>query len=104
MGKIIKYFSIVLIVVLVLSACGKNSGKDEGVKDISKTETSKHKGGTLNVALTAPPSGVYSSLLSSSHSDAVVEGYFNESLISIDKKSDQNHISHLGKILIQRKK
>lgn len=51
MGKIIKYFSIILIVVLVLSACGKNSGKDEGVKDISKTETSKHKGGDIKCCI-----------------------------------------------------
>lgn len=86
MGKLIKYISILLIVVLVLSACGKSSNKDEGVKDATKTEASKHKGGTLNVALTAPPSGVYSSLLNSTHADAVVEGYFNESLLTIDKK------------------
>lgn len=86
MGKLIKYISILLIVVLVLSACGKSSNKDEGVKDATKTEASKHKGGTLNVALTAPPSGVYSSLLNSTHADAVVEGYFNESLLAIDKK------------------
>lgn len=81
MGKLIKYISILLIVVLVLSACGKSSNKDEGVKDATKTEASKHKGGTLNVALTAPPSGVYSSLLNSTH--AVVEGYFNENLLTI---------------------
>ncbi|HCY2781495.1 TPA: ABC transporter substrate-binding protein [Staphylococcus aureus] len=86
MGKLIKYISILLIVVLVLSACGKSSNKDEGVKDATKTETSKHKGGTLNVALTAPPSGVYSSLLNSTHADSVVEGYFNESLLATDKK------------------
>lgn len=54
MGKLIKYISILLIVVLVLSACGKSSNKDEGVKDATKTEASKHKGGKLNVALTAP--------------------------------------------------
>lgn len=88
MGKLIKYISILLIVVLVLSACGKSSNKDEGVKDegvkdATKTEASKHKGGTLNVALTAPPSGVYSSLLNSTHADAVVEGYFNENLLTI---------------------
>ena len=82
-GKLIKYISILLIVVLVLSACGKSSNKDEGVKDATKTEASKHKGGTLNVALTAPPSGVYSSLLNSTHADAVVEGYFNENLLTI---------------------
>ncbi|HCW7232878.1 TPA: ABC transporter substrate-binding protein [Staphylococcus aureus] len=82
MGKLIKYISILLIVVLVLSACGKSSNKDEGVKDATKTEASKHKGGTLNVALTAPPSGVYSSLLNSTHADAVVEGYFNENLLT----------------------
>ena len=50
------------------------------------------KGGTLNVALTAPPSGVYSSLLNSTHADAVVEGYFNENLLTIDKKYVLNHI------------
>lgn len=86
MGKLIKYISILIVIVLVLSACGKSSNKDEGVKDATKTETSKHKGGTLNVALTAPPSGVYSSLLNSTHADAVVEGYFNESLLATDKK------------------
>ncbi|QER06819.1 ABC transporter substrate-binding protein, partial [Staphylococcus aureus] len=58
MGKIIKYISILIVIVLVLSACGKSSNKNEGVKDATRTETSKHKGGTLNVALTAPPSGV----------------------------------------------
>lgn len=36
MGKLIKYISILLIVVLVLSACGKSSNKDEGVKDATK--------------------------------------------------------------------
>ena len=36
MGKLIKYISILLIVVLVLSACGKSSNKDEGVKMLLK--------------------------------------------------------------------
>lgn len=31
MGKLIKYISILIVIVLVLSACGKSSNKDEGV-------------------------------------------------------------------------
>ncbi len=46
----------------------------------------------LNVALTAPPSGVYSSLLNRAHADAVVEGYFNESLLATIKKYVLRHI------------
>ena len=31
------------------------------------------------------PTGVYSSILSSDHTDATVEGYFNENVIKVDK-------------------
>ena len=44
------------------------------------------------------PTGVYSSVLSSDHTDFTVESYFNEALMKIDKKLNQNHISHHGKI------
>ncbi len=30
MGKLIKYISILIVIVLVLSACGKSSDEDEG--------------------------------------------------------------------------
>lgn len=73
-----------LVATLVLSACGKNGGGSLD-KATSKTETSNHKGGEMNIALGAPPSGTFSTLLSSDASDANVEGYFNESLIKIDK-------------------
>ena len=36
MGKLIKYISILIVIVLVLSACGKSSNKDEGVKMLLK--------------------------------------------------------------------
>ena len=47
-----KYLILLLIAVLVLSACGKGK-QDENSKDLSKTETSNHKGGELNVGLNA---------------------------------------------------
>ena len=56
-----KYLILLLIAVLVLSGKGK---QDENSKDLSKTETSNHKGGELNVGLNAP-SGTLSSVLSS---------------------------------------
>ena len=59
-----KYLILLLIAVLVLSACGKGK-QDENSKDLSKTETSNHKGGELNVGLNAAPSGTLSSVLSS---------------------------------------
>lgn len=86
MGKLIKYILIFFIVVLVLSVCGKSSNKDEGVKDVIKMEILKYKGGILNVVLIVLLSGVYFLLLNSIYVDFVVEGYFNESLLVIDKK------------------
>lgn len=41
MGKLIKYISILIVIVLVLSACGKSSNKDEGVKDATKNRNLK---------------------------------------------------------------
>ncbi|MDN8904757.1 hypothetical protein Q0O86_14560, partial [Staphylococcus aureus] len=41
MVKLIKYISILIVIVLLLSACGKSCNKDEVVKDATKTETSK---------------------------------------------------------------
>lgn len=79
-----KYLILLLIAVLVLSACGKVK-QDENSKDLSKTETSNHKGGELNVGLNAAPSGTLSSVLSSDASDSEVEAYYNESLIKLDK-------------------
>ena len=38
----------------------------------------------------AAPTGVYSSILSSDHTDATVEGYFNENVIKVDKKLNLN--------------
>lgn len=86
MGKFIKYILIFFIVVLVLSVCGKSSNKDEGVKDVIKIEVLKYKGGMLNVVLIVLLSGVYFLLLNSIYVDVVVEGYFNENLLIIDKK------------------
>ncbi len=79
-----KYLILLLIAVLVLSACGKGK-QDENSKDLSKTETSNHKCGELNVGLNAAPSGTLSSVLSSDASDSAVEAYYNESLIKLDK-------------------
>ena len=79
-----KYLILLLIAVLVLSACGKGK-QDENSKDLSKTETSNHKGVELNVGLNAAPSGTLSSVLSSDASDSAVEAYYNESLIKLDK-------------------
>ncbi|EHR86306.1 oligopeptide ABC transporter substrate-binding protein [Staphylococcus epidermidis] len=85
MKKCFKYLTLLLVIILVLSGCGKEKPNDNN-KDASKTDTSDHKGGTLKVGMPAAPSGVYSSILSSDHSDATVEGYFNEGLIKVDKK------------------
>ncbi|SUM04051.1 peptide/nickel transport system substrate-binding protein [Staphylococcus devriesei] len=84
MKILMKYLILVLVATLVLSACGKNGGGSLD-KATSKTETSNHKGGEMNIALGAPPSGTFSTLLSSDASDANVEGYFNESLIKLIK-------------------
>ncbi len=85
MKKCFKYLTLLLVIILVLSGCGKGK-QDEDIKDASKTDTSNHKGGTLKIGMPAAPSDVYSSILSSEHSDATVEGYFNEGLIKVDKK------------------
>lgn len=45
----------------------------------------EHKGGVLKVGMPAAPTGVYSSVLSSDHTDFTVESYFNEALMKIDK-------------------
>ena len=51
----------------------------------------------------AAPTGVYSSILSSDHTDATVEGYFNENVIKVDKKLNLNLLLLHGKILTQVK-
>lgn len=79
-----KYLILLLVAILVLSGCGKGGGNSKDATT-SKTETSNHKGGVLNVALNAAPSGTLSSLLSSDASDSSVENYFNEALIKLDK-------------------
>ncbi|MDU6506791.1 MAG: ABC transporter substrate-binding protein, partial [Staphylococcus sp.] len=79
-----KYLILLLVAILVLSGCGKGGGNSKDATT-SKTETSNHKGGVLNVALNAAPSGTLSSLLSSDASDSSVENYFNEVLIKLDK-------------------
>lgn len=84
MKILMKYLILVLVATLVLSACGKKDG-DSQDKATSKTETSNHKGGEMNIALSAPPSGTFSTLLSTEGPDSNVEGYFNEALIKIDK-------------------
>lgn len=83
MKGIKKYLVFILLVALVLSGCGK--GKQEESKDLSKTATSNHKGGILNVGLPAAPGGTFSSTLSSDASDSDVESYFNENLIKLDE-------------------
>ena len=103
MKKCFKYLTLLLVIILVLSGCGKEKPNDNS-EDASKTDTSDHKGGTLKVGMPAAPSGVYSSILSSDHSDATVEGYFNEGLIKVDKKLNLNHLLHLGRTLIQERK
>lgn len=89
MKGILKAFAIMLCLVLVLSACG-NGNKKDAKSDMksSKTETSDKKGGTLNVALGAQPSGVFSSVLTSEHTDFIVESYFNESLVESNEKRE----------------
>ncbi len=82
--RISKYFILILTTIFILSACG--TSKEENNKDVSKTETSNHKGGTLKVGLGHAPSGVYSPILSSDASDSEVVNYFNEGLLKIDKK------------------
>ncbi|RIL72384.1 ABC transporter substrate-binding protein [Staphylococcus devriesei] len=84
MKILMKYLILVLVATLVLSACGKNGGGSQD-KATSKTETSNHKGGEMNIALSAAPSGTFSTLLSTEGPDANVESYFNEALIKIDK-------------------
>ena len=84
MKILMKYLILVLVATLVLSACGKKDG-DSQDKATSKTETSNHKGGEMNIALSAPPYGTFSTLLSTEGPDSNVEGYFNEALIKIDK-------------------
>ena len=102
MRKYFKYLTLVLIIILVLSGCGKGKQQDAS-NDESKTDTSEHKGGTLKVGMPAAPTGVYSSILSSDHTDATVEGYFNENVIKVDKKLNLNLLLLHGKILTQVK-
>ena len=76
---------------------------EEILKTTSKTETSNHKGGVLNVALNAAPSGTLSSLLSSDASDSSVENYFNEVLIKLDKNLKPKPYIASWKDMIQAK-
>lgn len=85
MKKCFKYLSLFLVIILVLSGCGKGKQEDAS-SDESKTASSEHKGGVLKVGMPAAPTGVYSSVLSSDHTDFTVESYFNEALMKIDKK------------------
>lgn len=43
-----KYLILLLVAILVLSGCGKGGGNSKDATT-SKTETSNHKGGVLNV-------------------------------------------------------
>ena len=79
-----KYLILLLVAILVLVDVEK---AEEILKTLLhlKPKHLIYKGGVLNVALNAAPSGTLSSLLSSDASDSSVENYFNEVLIKLDK-------------------
>ncbi|UXS29652.1 ABC transporter substrate-binding protein [Staphylococcus delphini] len=70
-----------LIVVVVLSACGK--GGNEPSNTSNKTGKSDTKGGTLTVGIAEPPEGNFQSIFAGSIGDSNVIDFFNDSLIDV---------------------
>lgn len=94
MNKTWRYALIlVLVVTLVLSACGKNNSQTSS-NDHSKTEKSNAKGGTLNVGFPEAPDGNFQGIFASSADDDNVIDYFNDSLTETDE-----HLNMKPKIL-----
>ncbi|WP_086428022.1 oligopeptide ABC transporter substrate-binding protein [Staphylococcus cornubiensis] len=70
-----------LIVVVVLSACGKNGNEQSNTSN--KTGKSDAKGGTLTVGIAEPPEGNFQSIFAGSTGDSNVIDFFNDSLIDV---------------------
>lgn len=70
-----------LIVVVVLSACGKNGNETSNTSN--KTGKSDAKGGTLTVGIAEPPEGNFQSIYTGSTGDSNVIDFFNDSLIDV---------------------
>ncbi|QQJ53606.1 ABC transporter substrate-binding protein [Staphylococcus pseudintermedius] len=70
-----------LIVVVVLSACGKNANETSNTSN--KTGKSDAKGGTLTVGIAEPPEGNFQSIFTGSTGDSNVIDFFNDSLIDV---------------------
>lgn len=70
-----------LIVVVVLSACGKNGNETSNTSN--KTGKSDAKGGTLTVGIAEPPEGNFQSIFAGSTGDSNVIDFFNDSLIDV---------------------
>ncbi|HGH0856623.1 TPA: oligopeptide ABC transporter substrate-binding protein [Staphylococcus pseudintermedius] len=70
-----------LIVVVVLSACGKNGNETSNTSN--KTGKSDAKGGTLTVGIAEPPEGNLQSIFTGSTGDSNVIDFFNDSLIDV---------------------
>ncbi|HDK5695503.1 TPA: ABC transporter substrate-binding protein [Staphylococcus pseudintermedius] len=70
-----------LIVVVVLSACGKNGNETSNTSN--KTGKSDTKGGTLTVGIAEPPEGNFQSIFTGSTGDSNVIDFFNDSLIDV---------------------
>ncbi|ANQ87503.1 TPA: ABC transporter substrate-binding protein [Staphylococcus pseudintermedius] len=70
-----------LIVVVVLSACGKNGNETSNTSN--KTGKSDAKGGTLTVVIAEPPEGNFQSIFTGSTGDSNVIDFFNDSLIDV---------------------
>ncbi|ELD8082367.1 ABC transporter substrate-binding protein [Staphylococcus pseudintermedius] len=70
-----------LIVVVVLSACGKNGNETSNTSN--KTGKRDAKGGTLTVGIAEPPEGNFQSIFTGSTGDSNVIDFFNDSLIDV---------------------
>ncbi|HDU1391526.1 TPA: ABC transporter substrate-binding protein [Staphylococcus pseudintermedius] len=70
-----------LIVVVVLSACGKNGNETSNTSN--KTGKSDAKGRTLTVGIAEPPEGNFQSIFTGSTGDSNVIDFFNDSLIDV---------------------
>ncbi|HDV6117133.1 TPA: ABC transporter substrate-binding protein [Staphylococcus pseudintermedius] len=69
------------MVVVVLSACGKNGNETSNTSN--KTGKSDAKGGTLTVGIAEPPEGNFQSIFTGSTGDSNVIDFFNDSLIDV---------------------
>lgn len=70
-----------LIIVVVLSACGKNGNEQSNTSN--KTGKSDAKGGTLTVGIAEPPEGNFQSIFAGSTGDSNVIDFFNDSLVDV---------------------